>query len=304
MRSQSQILLGILACAAAFSWAARPASAFLGFADTSFVTVIANPAEAANWGAELSRLNDQLTAAKATLSVAGDLRSYAGDPRAAVASLVDLGNITGAVHGLSSAAQTDADLARAWQSLAVSQQLSSAEALLKASGPGSTMEVFSQPQARNAALYAQYASDTAASQQIRSQISQEQSTRASIASELADAWSLFRTATTESGKQAILTEISQLQSQDQVMDTRRRAMLDDLELADRQNQTASKVRSKAADEKMLAESALLNADVGGRARSAEAQRLATLQKAPVEPSAHDYSGMKLWTTADAGGAPD
>src|SRR5476649_2305675 len=52
--------------------------AFLGVADTSFVTVIANPAEAANWASELDRLNSQLAAARSTLEVAGDIRTYAG----------------------------------------------------------------------------------------------------------------------------------------------------------------------------------------------------------------------------------
>src|ERR1019366_9356157 len=107
---------------------------------------------------------------------------------------------------------------------------------------------------------------------------------------------------TESGKQAVLAEISQLQSQNQVMDARRRAILDDIALSDRQERTAAGVRSRAADEQGLAESALLNATVEGRARGAEAQRGATLGKpAPAAPQP-DYSGMRLWTTADAGGA--
>jgi len=85
------------------------------------------------------------------------------------------------------------------------------------------------------------------------------------------------------------------------MDTRRRAMLDDLALSDRQERNGAAVREKAADERMLAESALLNADVEGRARTAEAQRLGTLQKSPPALPAPDYSGIRLWTTADAGG---
>src|ERR1019366_8505784 len=63
-------------------FAARCAHGFLGVADTSFVTVIANPAEAANWAAELERLNDQLAAARGTLQTLGELRAFAGDPRA------------------------------------------------------------------------------------------------------------------------------------------------------------------------------------------------------------------------------
>jgi hypothetical protein len=85
------------------------------------------------------------------------------------------------------------------------------------------------------------------------------------------------------------------------MDTRRRAMLDDIELADRQDRTAAAVRSRASDEQLLAESSILNGTVEGRAQRAEALRLSTLAKAPARPPSRDYSGVRLWTTADAGG---
>jgi hypothetical protein len=123
-----------------------------------------------------------------------------------------------------------------------------------------------------------------------------------VGSELALAWTQFKSATTESQKQAILAEISQLQSQNQVMETRRRALLDDLDLSDRQDRVDASVRARAADEQSLTESALLNADARDRTQNAEAQRLATLQKSPPAAAAADYSGIKLWTTADTGGA--
>jgi hypothetical protein len=290
-----------LAAALALLCAARPARAFLGVGDTSFVTVIANPAEAANWAAELERLNDQLSAARGTLQTVGDLRAYAGDPRAAVAALRDLQEITAAISQLSAGGQTDADLLLAWQAMGASQRLLSAATLLQASGAGTTMQVFGQAQPRETALFAGLAQDAEASGQLRSQIAGEQSARASVAAELALAWGQFRAATTESGKQAILAEISQLQAQNQVMDTRRKAILDDLDLSDRQARTDANVRSKAADEQLLAESALLNADVAGREQGAQAQRMATLQKQVPQAPAADYSGMKLWTTADTGG---
>jgi hypothetical protein len=273
-------------------------------ADTSFVTVIANPAEAANWASELERLNDQLSAARQTLQTVGDLRAYAGDPKAAVGALHDLGEITGAVGELSSGGQTGADLSLAWQALGTAQRLASAAALLQGSGSGETMRVFGDEQTRDSALYARYASDADTSQQVRSQIAKEQLARASVSTELALAWVQFKGATTESGKQAILAEISQLQSQNQVMDTRRRALLDDLELSDRQSRTTAAVQSRAADEQLLAESALLNATVEGRVRDAQTQRLSTLQKTPQQQAAPDYSGVRMWTTADAGGSTD
>lgn len=163
------------------------------------------------------------------------------------------------------------------------------------------MEVFGQALARDASLYSLLTQDSNTSSQIRSQVAGEQAARASVASELARAWAQFRSATTESGKQAILSEISQLQSQNQVMDTRRRAMLDDLALSDRQAATDSAVRATASDEQLLSESAQLNASTEDRARTAEAQRLATLQKAPPSLPAADYAGLRIWTTADAGG---
>jgi hypothetical protein len=293
-----------LAAGAALVCAARPAGAFLGFGDTSFVTVIANPAEAANWASELERLNQQLAAANGTLQTVGDLRSYAGDPRAAVAALRDLQEITGALGQLSAGAQTDADLLRAWQAEGAARRLQDAATLLQGSGAGPTMQVFGQAQPRDSALYAELARDADASGQLRSQVAGEQAARGSVASELALAWDRFRSATTESSKQAILAEISQLQSQNQVMDTRRRAMLDDVDLSDRQARTNEAVRSRAADEQLLAESALLNADAAGRAQGAQAQRLATLQKGAPSATPPDYSGMRLWTTADAGGQSD
>jgi hypothetical protein len=280
----------------------HPARAFLGVADTSFVTVIANPAEAADWASELERLSDQLQTARNTLQTVNDLRTYAGSPSAAVGMVRDLREITAAVSALSSGAQTDGDLQRAWQALGAAERLAGAAGVLQTSGSGATMQVFGQSQARNPALYTGFAQQLNASGQIRGQIAGEQSARIAAASELALAWSQFKAATTESQKQAILAEISQLQSQNQVMDTRRRALLDDLDLSDRQERADSGVRSRASDEQSLAESALLNADVQGRAQSAEAQRLATLQKTPTAAAAPDYSGIKLWTTADTGGS--
>jgi len=290
------------AAAALMHCAADPARGFLGIADTSFVTVIANPAEAANWAAELERLNSQLAAARQTLQTVGDLRSYAGDPRAAVGALSNLGEITDAVRGLSSGGQTEADMSEAWRALDSSRRLASAAALLRDSGSGATMQVFGSEVPRDPSLYARYAFDTDSARQVRGQIAREQLARASVAAELALAWTQLKGATTESGKQAILAEISQLQTQNQVMDNRRRAMLDDLELSDRQDRTAAAARSRAVDEQSLAESSLLNASVEGRARSAQAQRLATLEKAPPQSPPRDYSGVRLWTTADTGGA--
>jgi hypothetical protein len=298
-RAARRVLAAAFAVCAAF-----PARAFLGVADTSFVTVIANPAEAANWAAELENLNNQLGAARGTLQTIEELRAFAGDPRSAVAALRDLSEITVALGELSSGGQTEADLQGAWRALGAAGRLADAAALLQRAGPGPTMQVFGQPQPRDPALYTPFARDTQSAAQIRGQIAVEQTARTSLAGELALAWSAFRGAQTESAKQAILTEISQLQSQDHVMGARRRALLDDLELSDRQDVADAGVRARAADERTLAESALLNAAVEGRARSAEAQRLATLGKASAAPAQPDYTGIRLWTTADAQGGPD
>ena len=293
--------MGARAVSLAALCAALPAQGFLGVGDTSFVTVIADPAEAANWAAELGNLVNQLSAARGSLQTLVELRTFAGDPLAAVAALRDLSEITSAIGGLSSGAQTEADLIRAWQAMGEAQRLGNAEALLQSAGSGGTMEVFGQPEQRDARRYSRLAQEVESSLQIRGQVTDEQAARVSVAAELAMAWSQFKAATTESSKQAILSEISQLQSQNQLMDTRRRALLDDLSLADRQDKDDAAVRSGAADEQLLAESALLNASVEGRVQSAESGRLATLQKTAPAPPAPDYAGLKLWTTADAGG---
>jgi hypothetical protein len=291
-----------LAAAASLALCAAPAArCFLGFGDTSFVTVIANPAEAANWAAELEALNSQVAAATGTLETVGELRAFAGDPRAAAGAVSDLAGISSALGQLSSGAQTEADLLRAWQALGKAERLQDAASLLLAAGPGATMQVFGQDQARDPSLYGRLAQDAAAAAAVRGQIAGEQAARASVAAELAAAWVQFKAAPTESSKQAILAEISQLDSQNQVMDTRRRAILDDAELSDRQDRDKAAVRSRAADERLLAESALLNANAAARVQAAESQRTATLQKGPAAPSEADYSGIRLWTTADAGG---
>jgi hypothetical protein len=294
--------LAALALAVLLALCGAPrARAIFGIADTSFVTVIANPAEAADWAAELERLGEELETARNTLQTVSDLRAIAGNPAAAVATLSDLQDITDAVGTLSSGGQTAADLERAWQALGTAQRLAGAAAVLQGAGAGTTMQVFGQPQARNASVYSGFAEDAAAAGQIRGQIAGEQSARSSVAFELARAWAQFKASTNESQKQSILSEISQLQSQNQVMDTRRRAILDDLDLSDREAREYEGVRTRAADEQLLAESALLNADARARAQGAEAQRMATLQRIPAVAGAADYSGIRLWTTADTRG---
>src|SRR5271170_454811 len=278
MNRKSLSISQALAAAAMALGLAPHARCFLGVADTSFVTVIANPAEAANWASELDVLNNQVAAARSTLATVAQLREFAGDPREAVGAISDLSGIASQVSSLTSGVQTEADLLRAWQSMGSAERLRDATSLLEAAGPGATMRVFGQAQPRDAALYGRLAQDSADSAGIRAQIASEQATRSSVAAALSAAWVQFKAAATESDKQAILAEISQLESQNQVMDTRRKAVLDDLALSDRQNATDAGVRSKAADERLLAESSLLNASATGRVQASESQRTATLQK--------------------------
>ena len=302
MSRRSDGLFRVFAATALVLGAPSEARCFLGVADTSFVTVIANPAEAANWASELEALNNQVAAARGTLATVTELRSFAGDPRAAVAAVSDLSGISSQIGSLTSGAQTEADLLRAWEALGSAQRLQAAASLLGSTGSGATMRVFGQQVPRDPSLYGRLAQDSADEAGIRSQIASEQATRSTVAAGLIAAWAQFRAATTESEKQSILAEISQLEAQNQVMETRRRAVLDDLALSDRQNATDAGVRSKAADERMLAESALLNAGASGRAQAAETQRETTLQKSPAPTAQADYSGLRLWTTADAGTA--
>jgi len=280
--------------------AASPVRAFLGFGDTSFVTVIANPAEAANWAAELERLNNQLTAATGTLATINQLRAYAGDPRLAAGEAPDLAALSRDLQALAGAGGTAADLSASWQALGAGGQGKAAAGLLAATGAGGTMTVFGQAVARDALLYRNETADTLETAQIRSQIAAEQAARTTLAGQLADAWARFRLATTSSAQQAVLAEISQLQAQDQAMTAHRQALLSDRDLADRQDRDQARVRVQAADEGKLAESALLRGAAAARAQAGEAQRLATVQKAAPAAVSADYSALQLWTTADAG----
>src|SRR5271170_7869110 len=153
MSGASRIPFQLLTSAMLALGAAPSARCFLGVADTSFVTVIANPAEAANWASELNVLNNQVAAARSTLATVAQLREFAGDPRAAVGAISDLSGIASQVSSLTSGMQTEADLLRAWQAMGSAERLQDAASLLEATGPGTTMRVFGQAQPRDAALY-------------------------------------------------------------------------------------------------------------------------------------------------------
>ncbi|HEY1793418.1 MAG TPA: hypothetical protein VGG34_10915 [Opitutaceae bacterium] len=298
----SRIPPGALA-AACLALLALPARAFLGVADTSFVTVIANPAEAANWAEQIQRLSDQLAAARNALQVVTDLRAYAGDPAAAARASEALQEVAGALSGLTSGPQTAADLERAWTQLGAAERSAQAALLLARAGQAPTLDVFGQQQPRDMAAFGGLARDSAVTGALRSQVSAEQAARATIGAKMEAAWAGFRAAATESSKQAALTEISELQAEDQVLGARRQALVDDLGLSDRQAAREDAARSRSTDQQLLAESALLGADLASRASGAEAQRVATLGRQAPQPGPRDYSGMQLWSTADALGQP-
>jgi 23S rRNA maturation mini-RNase III len=295
-----RILFGVsagLACAA-------PGFGFLGVADTSLVTVIADPAEAAHWAAQLESLDQQLTAVRDTLVQANALRAAIGDPAAAVQGIGDLRAITEAMGSLGSAGQTAADLQAAWAGLDASVHAAAVVGLVgqAGGGAGGQMLVFGQSQPRNLDLYQGGAQDQYVNSQARSQISLEQTARQSLSNELAQAWTDYQAAQTETRQQALLAKISQLDAQGQAMEARRRALLDDLALDDRQRRTDTDTSAKASDERTLAESSAVNAVFGQRALDARTQRLDTLQKTVPASTAPDYSGLRLWTTADAAGS--
>lgn len=303
--ADGRIRRGRLAACVAFGLASvLPAFGFLGVADTSLVTVIADPAETANWASQLDELAQQLAAVRAAVVQASALRAAIGDPAAAVQGLGDLHAITGTMGLLNAGGQTASDLQAEWAGLDASARTAAVVGLLAKAGGGADgqMMVFGQSLPRNLALYQGAARDQDVVQQARSQISQEQTARSSLSDELTRAWTDYQGAQTETRQQALLAKISQLDAQSQAMEARRGALLDDLTLDDRRRRTDAEVAAKAADEQALAESSTLNAVLGQRAADAEAQRMATLQKAVPSFSAADYSGLKLWTTADAAGA--
>jgi hypothetical protein len=272
--------------------------------DAALVTVVANPADDAHWTAELADLARQVSALQATVDHVAALELYAGDPRVAAAGVGSLQSSLQAVVGLSAAVDTAGDLAVGWSGQTAGQQSAATVLLLDRTGVGAngTMQVFGQAQPRDLSRYAGLAADQDLTGKARAQIGEEQAARSAMTDALAQAWRDFQAAQTESEKQAILTKIQHLQAQSQVLEARRRGLLDDLALSDRQNFTQERVRARAADESSLAESAVLATAAAARVQTAEAQRLATLQKLPTPPVA-DYSGLQLWTTADTDGSP-
>ena len=291
-------------CGLAFGLAfAAPGFGFLGVADTSLVTVIADPAESANWASQLEELSQQLAALRAAVAQASALRAAIGDPSAAVQGIGDLRPITGAMGALGSGGQTAADLQAGWADLGASARTAAIVGLLGEAGGGTDgrMLVFGQAQPRDLGLYQGAAQDQDVVRRVRSQISREQAARSSLSDELARAWADYQVAQTETRQQALLAKISQLGAQSQAMEGRRHALLDDLALDDRRRRTDAEVGARAADEQALAEASVIKADLGQRVVDAEAQRIATLQKPVPALAEPDYSGLKLWTTADAAG---
>jgi hypothetical protein len=293
----------ILAAAAALlSGGASRCPAFLGVGDAAFVTIVANPADDAHWVAELADLARQLAALQATVDHVAALQVYAGDPRAAAAGIGSLQPLLQSVAGLTAEGGTAGELAATWSGQTAGQQNAATVALLQQNGVDGTMQVFGQSQPRDLSRYAGFAADQTVSVQVRAQIGQEQAARSALAEALTAAWADFQRAQTESEKQAILTKLQHLQAQSQVLEARRRGLLDDLALADRQSRTAERVQAGAADESALAESSVLASAEAARVQAAQTQRLATLQKAP-SATVPDYSSLKVWSTADAGAAP-
>jgi hypothetical protein len=275
--------------------------AVLGVADTSLVTVVANPADAAHWAAELDRLASQLAAANATLSEVQVLRAYAGDPRAAVLSLADLRTVLGNASALYAGGQDLADLVAAWQAQGDASRLLSVADLLARSGAAADMDVFGTRVPRDPSLYGRLAAQDGAVSALRSQVAQEQAARAAIAAALSDAWARLRVAGTESQKQAVLAEVAQLRAQDGALDARRRAALDDAALSDRADRLASRARDQADDEQLIARSGQLAGASAAAWAAADAQRQATVSRTQSPAAAADYSGIKVWTTADTSG---
>jgi hypothetical protein len=288
-------LIAVLSFATAY-----PARAFLGVADTSFVTVIANPAESANWAAELSRLTASVQTARSTLQEIAVLRTYAGDPRSAVADLGALSGVVGPLKELSSDARTVAELSDDWNQLDPAGRSVAAGRLLESAGVASQMRVFGRASERDSSAYAQLAAAADVAASLRAQVAREQQARNSIMGELARVWADYLACDNESRKQALLTKINELHAQDQVLDARRKAAIDELALADRAGSVRRQAAEQALDEQRLAESGQLGAAVTTRASAAQAQRLATLEKPPAAQTKADYSGLRLWTPRDAG----
>ena len=289
----SWIAAGAAVLAPNWAWAV------FGVGDTSFVTVIANPAEAANWANEIRNLEAQVTALRATLQEIQQVRTYAGDPRLAVQTptgvpallldgeaLLHQASTVSAVRDLSPVKADDPALA---------QLVARLSGGLDAPG---MMSVEGAPVPRDLSRYISAATAANTAQAISSQISGEQDIRRRTADDLGAAWSAFQQASTESQKQSALTRIAALEALERSSEGRRNAELADLSLSDRQDRAQATIAAVASDEQAQAQISSLQSQASGRSAAADAAARSIVAEAPDAPAARDYSGLKTWLPSD------
>jgi len=283
-RSRAAVAL-FLACATPRAWA------ILGVGDVSFVTVVANPAEASNWIAQLNSLASQLDKLQQTEAQIELLRSQAGDPTEAAKLGEDL---TGLLR------QTDQLVAEPSDATAI-QAANPGDilAMLSAVGLSSTIDVFGSVQRRDLEKYSDSATLQTSLSALRAQIALEQSNRERTQAAMESAWDLFRSAGTESQKQAALTRMEELAAENAIAADRRRALLDDEHLVSDQAQVAAEVEARADDEKWLAQGSALRTAQQRRVQAAETQRLNVINAALSPQGETDYGALKIWTLSDS-----
>ena len=276
----------VLACIAA----GRPMAAFLGVGDVSLVTVVANPAEAANWAAQLQALQSQLTTLEGTLQEAETLRRYAGDPAAAARGS---GEVDGFMTLVRSASGDPGSVGVLRAQLQGQMDDSSISRSLGAGGAQISYQGTTAP--RDLARYRDWVVDAALVSGLQQGIAADQAAHAEALARLQAAWSRFQQAGTESEKQASLVHIAHVVGETEAMDAHRRALEADLSLSERNRALQDRIQAGADDEEISANVAVVAGKLAAQARSAESARLDALNRVGVQRQSPDYSSLRLWT---------
>ena len=284
MRSVSKALLLVMAVNT------YPLHAFLGVGDVSLVTVVANPAEAANWASQIEALQSQLSTLQRSLGEVQTLRRFAGDPSLAARGASDLCGFLSAVRSASSgsgsadALQTDAE--GAVDDRAIGAGLGTA-------GPGMSVQGYAA--ARDLGRYREWVVEQAVISQLRAGIAADQSAHGQALSALEAGWAAFQRASTESEKQASLVQLSQVMAQNGALDARRQSLQADMELSARARSVQDRIAAAADDEEIAANVAAASSRLAVQAQAIDTARLSALNRTPPTVRATDYSAIRAWS---------
>lgn len=274
----------VIGCILSLAIASR-AFAVFGVGDVVFVAGNTDPGEIAHRAAQLGQLAQQVMQATEMVRQANTIVRFAGDPKAAVRNLGDLArisdslaNIIGVENGTTSGLREFSATARA------GQQLNNSINQLQTAFVGLEREitVFGQKRSNSPDLYqALYAAERIAAA-AREQIRKETEARKRIDDEMRTTYEQLRNASTESEKQALAAKISALEARHGVMTAQRQALLADMELEERQQQTAERARLIQREAAEKAEGDVMLARARQRQQESNTRLQSSLSQVPAD----------------------